>query len=189
MSHLRAAGVAFVPVDRDELDTLLSRTAVTDGKMVESAELKALRENLQLCRMSPGLQLPKESTWFDSTTRVLFETIKAQWHEGVDSETSAARSAWLLQLLDLRGWAHRYVNEQNRGISEARFRAQILALMTFSIEAPAPLRRAYWEWLDSALVDGVREQQKDAYVALVQDAQRIIRMAVARQQGGETGAN
>src|SRR4029077_19866427 len=111
---LRAAGVAFVPFDRDELDTLLSRPAVSDGQIVESAELKALRENLQLCRMSSGLQLPKESSWFDGMTRVLFESIKGQWREGVDSEASAARSTWLLQLLDLRGWAHRYVNDRNR---------------------------------------------------------------------------
>ena len=34
-------------------------------------------------------------------------------------------------LYDLRGWAKRYANEDNRGIGEVRFRAQLLALMTF----------------------------------------------------------
>jgi hypothetical protein len=185
LSRLRAAAIAFIPANTDELSALLSRAAILNGELVESAELKAFRENLQLCRMSNGLQLPKESIWFDNTTRVLLGTIKGQWSDDSDRAVAAARSTWLLQLLDLRGWAHRYATDHNRGVSEARFRAQVLALMMFSREASAVTRRAYWEWLDSALVDSVRDQQNGVYRALLQDVSRLIDSAIARQRGEE----
>ena len=164
-TRLRSAGLAFVPVTSDELSSFLARATVAQGKLFETAELRALRENLQLCRMSTGLQLPRESVWFDGVVRLLLETIRAQWREGADLGIARARCNWLLELLDLRGWAHRLANEHNRGISESRFRAQLLALMTFSVEARPQVRQAYWEWLEEALLEGVRTQQGDLYRA------------------------
>jgi hypothetical protein len=177
VSQIRSAGLAFVPVTSDELGALLSRAAIADDHLVETAELKALRENLQLCRMSNGLQLPKEAHWFDGVVRALLEAIKAQWHDGMNTAAARARSTWLVQQLDIRGWAHRYVNDQNRGFSEFRFRAQLTALMTFSVEAPLPVRQAYWEWLEHVLLEGVRDQQGDVYRAVVQNVSSLINTA------------
>jgi hypothetical protein len=138
--------------------------------------------------MSTGLQLPKESVWFDGVTRVLMETLKGQWREGADVAVARARSQWLLRQLDLRGWAHRYANEENRGIGEMRFRAQLLALMTFNLAAWAQSRRSYWEWLDQALVDDVRTHHHDVYDALISDVVKLISGIIARQQTGDVDA-
>lgn len=184
VSRMRSAGIAFVPLSSDELGVLLSRAPIADDRLVETAELKALRENLQLCRMSNGLQLPKESVWFDGVVRALIETIKAQWCEGIGRAAARARSTWLLQQLEVRGWSHRYVNDQNRGISELRFRAQLMALVTFRVEAPMAIRRAYWEWVDDALLDSVRDLRSDLYRAFVQDVSGVIKRTAALQQAG-----
>jgi hypothetical protein len=185
VSQMRSAGFVFVPVTSEELGALLSRAAIAGGRLVETAELKALRENLQLCRMSNGLQLPREASWFDGVVRALIETIKGQWHEGMDAAKARARSSWLLRQLDIRGWARRYVNDQNRGLSESRFRAQVMVLMTFSLEAPKDVRQAYCGWLDDAVLDELRENQSDTYNALVQDASRLIKRVVDRGEDNE----
>ena len=178
LSRMRSAGMVFVPVDRDELSVLLSRATVVDGALVENAELKALRENLQLCRMSNGLTLPKEASWFDNLVRVLIDTIRSQWHEGNDTTTAAARSTWLLELISIRGWSHRYVGELGRGSSQVRFRTLLVGLMAFRTEAPTPLRHAYWEWLDRALLDHVRETESELFTTVIQEASHLIRNTI-----------
>jgi len=188
MTHVRSAGLAFLPLSREELDGLLARAATDGDRLIETAELRAVREYLLLCRMSTGLQLPKESVWFDGVIRVLIETLKDQWREGADLAAARVRSEWLLRQLDLRGWAHRYANEGNRGISEVRFRAQLLALMTFNLAASTNNRRTFWEWLDQALVDDVQSHHHDVYDALVGDVVKLISGMIARQQTGDADA-
>ena len=185
VSRMRSAGLAFVPIDQDELSAVLLRATVVEGSVVENAELKALRENLQLCRMSNGLTLPKEGRWLDNLVGVLIETIRAQWREGSDLATAAARSTWLLGLLDVRGWSHRYVSELGRGGSEVRFRTLLVQLMAFRTEAPTEVRHAYWEWLDHALLEDVRETRGDLFTAVIQDAANVITKIVTRLQGAE----
>ncbi len=181
LSRMRSAALAFVPVDFDELTVLLSRSTVVDDALAEGAEMKALRENLQLCRMSKGLTPAVESTWLDNLFHVLLDTIRSQWREDIDITTAAARSTWLLELLDIRGWSHRHVGEADRGDSHVRFRALLVALMTFKSEA-SERRHAYWEWLNNALLEDVRETQSDVFTASIQDASHLIMRSVTRLQ-------
>ena len=59
-TRLRQAGYFFIPVSEDELAHHLDASMVEDGKFVETAELKAIRENILQVRMSTWLQLPEE---------------------------------------------------------------------------------------------------------------------------------
>ena len=72
----RRAGLVFVALTSSELGALLARAQVADGVLVESAELRAIRENLELCRMSAGLQLPAEAPWLANVGGVLAGAIK-----------------------------------------------------------------------------------------------------------------
>jgi hypothetical protein len=189
ITQLRRAGRAFLAITSSELDMFLNRAAVMQGRLIENAELKAIRENLQICRMSTGLQLPKEAQWLDRVVGALIETIKSQWKESIDVSVARARSTWLLQQLDIRGWAHRFVNVSIPGATELRFRGQLWALLTFRLDAPSTIRRAYWEWLDEALVDAVREHQRETYDALVDDVRQLIANAVARRHAGDADVN
>ena len=183
----RAAGLAFVPVTSGELSALLSRTSVVDGVLVESAELRSIRENLQLCQMSAGLQLPKEALWFANLSRVLAEAIKQQWREGVDLEDAAGRSTWLAALLDVRGWAHCWVGQGPEEAHSVRYRAQLLALMTFGSETPEANRTAYWRWLDHTILAAVRDCHPELYDTLIGELASVIKSIVERR--GEAGEN
>jgi hypothetical protein len=187
ITRMRSAGLAFVPIKSDELGALLARATIDDGLLVETAELKALRENLQLCRMSQGLQVPHEGVWLEDVAGVLTHALKAQWGEDTDVAVASARSTWLMQQLDVRGWLHRFTNEHGRGIGELRFRAQLVALMTLRAAAPMPIRQAYWEWLDETLLDAIRDQEGDIYRAVVEDVSQLVKGAIAHHQQTEHG--
>src|SRR5271165_4629482 len=81
LTTMRRASLGFVPILVEELTSSIEQAAISDGNLVESAELKAMRESLLVARMSNGLQLPKEHVWLDNLIRSFIEAIKLQWHE------------------------------------------------------------------------------------------------------------
>jgi hypothetical protein len=189
IAMLRSAGLAFVPVSSAEIIQLIGRAPVSEGRVVETAELRLLRENLLLCRMTSGLQLPRESAWFDGVIRSLLEAIRAQWKDGADLEMARARSDWLLFSLDLRGWAHHSEFASVPGFSQSRFRAQLLALSSFSAPVADKVREAYWNWFTEALLGPVEEQHGDLFRELVRDVAAVIIGTVDRQRARDSHAN
>ena len=185
----RRAGLAFVPLASGELTGLLSRARVADGVLVESAELRAIRENLELCRMSAGLQLPGEAPWLANLSGVLAAAVKEQWRDGVDLADAAARSTWLVELVDVRRWGHCWVEAAPDGAYSAGYRAQLLALMIFASGVPDAIRAAYWSWLEEVILAGIRERQPELHDALIADLASVIEGIVeGRGESEENGA-
>ena len=125
---------------------MLSSSLVHDEKVVENAELKSLRESLLIARMSNSLQLPKEGPWLDNCMRVLLDAVRLQWQDGADVVRARARSNWLLELLDIRGWAQRTNPTPQAVVSEVRYRGMVLSL-SLAQGIPRLQRASYWEWL------------------------------------------
>jgi hypothetical protein len=107
VTKLRQAGFCFIPVRVEELTIFLKGAATGEGMLVETAELKAIRESVLRIRMTDVLQLPKEHVWLTGTSDVCLRVLKEQWRENVNDVDARARSNWLLELIDWRGWMHR----------------------------------------------------------------------------------
>jgi hypothetical protein len=165
---MRRAGLSFVPVTAEELETLLARSQITDGHIVESAELKALRESILMARMSTGLLLPAENTWFEGLLRAIMGALKSQWREGTIEETAIARSDWLLSQLDVRHWAHRYKVDGHPEATQARYRAQILSLALVHEPVPTAIRQKYWAWLEDKLLTSVQKEERDLFASMLE---------------------
>lgn len=183
LARMRRAGLSFVPVTRAELKALVDKASILDGGLVESAELKAVRESIQMIRMSNGLQLPKENVWLENFIHTFSETIKSQWHPGMDQAKAVARSNWLLAQFDIRQWAHRYKVDGHPEITEIRYRAQLLSLALLNTPVPRPIKQKYWEWLDEALLKEIQEEQRDLYVAIIQHVRGLVVDAARRDLG------
>ena len=104
-TQLRRAGYFFIPATIDELERFLQESTVVDGDLVETAELKAIRESVLRVRMCDWLRLPKEASWLDGTLKAFVRVLKNQWVDGGDIEEITARSNWLVKQMDIRGWA------------------------------------------------------------------------------------
>jgi hypothetical protein len=175
LARMRRGALAFVPIEQSELHALLAKTKVASGRVIEGGELKAIRENQYLYRMSEGLRTPQDDAWLNRMAHAIIGALKAQWQEDVPTSMAAARSEWLLARLDMYGWPHVEASADDRSSSTRHIRAQVLALM-FAGDIPEATRQSYWTWLEKAVLSGLWERSGDGlYDAIVQDVTTIVR--------------
>jgi hypothetical protein len=86
-----------------------------------------------------------------------------------------------LQQLEVRGWVHRDATSSNAEVSQLRFRRQLVAMMSFNLEASANVREAYWNWLDEAVLAAVRER-RGLYHGVLGDVGFLVKHVLARGQ-------
>jgi hypothetical protein len=173
VTALRRSCFCFVPVDLNELAQALSASLVDEGGVVENATLKTLRESLLIARMCNSLQLPKEAAWFDNCMRVLLDAIRLQWQHDADIASAPARSNWLLDVFDIRGWAQRTNLTPQLLISEVRYRALVLSL-SLAQGIPRSQRTSYWEWLEDAVLRPIKDGDVEQYQALTTEIRSHI---------------
>ncbi|MFV2044662.1 MAG: HNH endonuclease [Anaerolineales bacterium] len=175
---LRRAGYFFLPVSDDELTTHLAASMVEDNNVVETAELKAIRENILRVRMSDWLQLPKEAPWLDMTLKVFIRVLKSLWRAGANLSSVRVRSNWILDQVDVRGWAHSLGAENGDIIVKTGRGAHILMLLIPLAEAPQDVKDAYWSWAEDRILAPIKEQYPDLYSWIVDwERRQIAKMA------------
>ena len=173
-TQLRRAGYIFIPVSVDELAHHLETPEVVDSKVVETAELKAIRENILLVRMSTWLQLPKEMHWFVELQKTFVQVLKDLWKADTNFSDIRARSDWITDQIDIRGWAHSYGTENGIDIVKTGRSAHIMAVLTPPVEESQKVRDEYWNWVEGRVLDPIKEQYPDLYSWIVEWYRREI---------------
>jgi len=167
-NRLRRAGYFFVPVNEEELERCIRASDVVDGNVVETAELKAIRESVLRVRMSDWLQLPNEAPWLDATLKAFINVLKNLWQDGADIDEVTARSNWLAGQVDVRGWAHSLVPENADNVVSIGRGAHILLLLTPPSGVQQGIVDTYWSWVEDRILAPVNEQFPDLYGWLVE---------------------
>ena len=175
---LRRAGYFFVPVAYDELAGHLSAAKVKKGKFIETAELKAIRENMLCVRMSTWLQLPKEAPWLDMLLKMFNRVMKGLWRADVDYTDVRARSNWIMDQVDIRGWAHSLRGENRDNIVKIGRGAFILSVLLPPDKAPRKVRDKYWSWVEDRVLAPIKEQYDPLYSWIVEWQRREIAKVV-----------
>jgi len=166
-TRLRRAGYFFVPVTVAQLQQYLRETTVVDGEVVETAELKAVRESVLRVRMSDWLRLPEEAPWLDVTLNAFIRMLRSLWVDGADIEGTIARSNWLVEQVDVRGWAHSFVPEAADNIVR-RGRAEHILLLLMPVAGVQEIVvDAYWNWVEEGILAPIQEQFPEVYEWLV----------------------
>ncbi|MFQ6308954.1 HTH domain-containing protein [Lysobacter capsici] len=99
-AELRRGGYALVPVAFCEIVSAVDATKLRDGCLVESADLRAIRENVALLQMRGLLRLPEESPWFEQFS----ESVKELIGHVLDLPEDARKAeiiAWTRQVTDI----------------------------------------------------------------------------------------
>lgn len=171
---LRRAGYSLIPVDHEELTRHLVASEVVNGQVREIAELKAIRENILSVRMGNLLQLPKETMWLDNTFTSFFRVLKSLWVEGAELAGIVVRSNWLVDQLDIRGWAHSFGTEAGESIVSHGRGAYIQVLFTPPISVSQEFREEYLEWTESRVLAPIQEQFPELYAKMVELQKNLI---------------
>lgn len=166
-TQLRQAGFFFVPVTEDEMAHHLDASPVENGEVIDTAELKAIRENILQVRMSTWLQLPKEEFWLKTLLGVCHRVLVGLWSADADLEKARARSEWILRLMDVRGWAHIAGFEDGVDIVKSNFCESILSLISHEIELPPDVRGEFQRWVEESVLAPLKEQNPEVFRYLV----------------------
>ena len=161
-THLRRAGYFFIPVGDEELSRQLNGSAVEDNSVIETAELKAIRENILRVRMSDWLQLPGEMPWLETTLKAFGRVLKSLWKDDAEVPPTA-RSHWIADQIDIRGWAHSFEPENGDNIVRSGRAAEVLLLLTPPSDVSKEVKDAYWNWAEDRILAPIKEQFPDLY--------------------------
>ncbi len=173
-TRLRRAGFIFVPIDENELAHHLKASQVKDGKVVETAELKAIRENILCVRMRTWLQLPKEDPWLFGLFRNFVQVLRNLWKSGTNISDIRARSNWIIDQVDIRGWAHRFDPDSLEHIVEVGRGAHIQLMLIPPGGVPRKVRDEYWKWLEEKVLAPIKEQYPNLYFWIVEEQKKLI---------------
>jgi hypothetical protein len=172
-TYLRRSGFQLIPVTERELLHHLADAPLSDGAVVETAELRAIRESLLMARMRKILQIPVETTWLHESMRSVLRSMRGLWRAGADPDEAAIRAEWLLGLLDVRGWAPSAVAGNERNFALFVHAAQLQSLMLPPDDAPDSIRDAYYDWIDRRLFQEVRDSEPEVFGWIVDRARPL----------------
>lgn len=176
-TRLRQAGYIFVPVSEDELVHHLNASTIEGDKVVETAELKAIRENILCVRMRTWLQLPKEASWLNTSLIAFIRVMKSLWKAGADFSSVRVRSNWIMNQIDVRGWAHCFDKESGDNIVKTGRGAYILLVLTPPDDVPQQVKYEYWSWVEEMVLTPIKEQYPDLYSWIVEEQRGLIARA------------
>jgi hypothetical protein len=183
VTSLRRAGLSFIPLQAGELVELLQSARVSENMLVETAELRAIRESVLVARLSDGLQLHKEHAWLDQLILCSVESIRAQWTDDMIEDDSKARSDWILDVFDIRHWAYKYANMDLR-IMVGRYRAYVMALSMLNTNVLAATRSKYWRWFEEAVLAPMKGEDREGFEQLVRQIRVVVLDRSHDQNGG-----
>lgn len=166
---LRAGGAACAPLDPEELLHHLSASA--GSPLVETAELRAIRENLTILRASPFIRLPEEAPYLDGLARAGCDVIRRIWADATMApEAAAERADWVWEHVVVRGpeWWQHFPDDARPPGSVASLEGIVRHLVPLLVPA-GPRQQAAVAWLERRVV-GPLSHDPEAFDLMTQVA-------------------
>lgn len=186
---LRRANAQYLPIEIEELNHWLMRTAEREGLLVESDELGVLRRSfVSFAAMTKHLRTQAgphdqgrelEFAGIVEAITLLREALRAVWdHDGDSTELRVARSQWLWDALRLEVPLN--ANAEQRGKSLAIWRRIVSELVLLGMamswmDKEGQAAKAYFDWL-TARMPGINVGDDLVLLnQIVSDVGRLIR--------------
>ncbi len=173
-TRLRQAGYFFVPVTQHELGCHLDASAVREGKVVEVAELKAIRENILCIQMSGWLQFPKEHFWVDTFLTAFVLTLNGLWSAGTDLSNARAFSEWVIDSVDVLGWFHNLADKNKDSMNPIEYEARGVGMLMISTRVSPEVLGEYWAWIEDRILSRIKEERSDLYSRVLEQHKENI---------------
>lgn len=173
-THLRQAGLQLIPITQDELMHHLGNTRIENDAIVETAELRAIREAWLRARMIKMVQIPAEAVWLHRSTGAVIQTIQQLWREKADEREAAVLSEWLARFIDMRGWTPSALPGNERGFAMYVHVAQLSALASPLTDASPERQEAYTNWVEGGFLKEIKERQPESFRWMADRAREMI---------------
>lgn len=147
-TSLRELGFEFVGISSEELEYHLNHSAMVDGELNPTKQLRLIKENLLLIRVNGLVQLPRDAQWLDETMKTIAGVIRAQWSADIPLELSRARSCWLYELMGYREWAHSHQIRGDGGMAYLGETLKVNLMLIAPESIPEKQKEDYKTWFD-----------------------------------------
>ncbi|MDG2517809.1 esterase/lipase family protein [Lysobacter soli] len=184
LGQLRRCGFLLVPTSTEELSFLLRSAQHDDAGVVESAELRAVRESILGSQMVDIVRLPSDGPWLAAEVGLLPVAVEEQWRTGQDVGLVAAKANWLVETYDAIGWAQSVFGASgSEGLQRTRS-AQLLQLIVLGAKLNKPMRAAYEAWLDERLLKPLSQTEPTLFSAIVNNVAQLISTTILDRGNG-----
>lgn len=162
-TKVRQAGFIFIPVNEDEIFRFLRASQCIDGAVTESAELRAIRDNLYVVRMHGWFEPLVDHGWLDSLFTAVATALPKLWNGELSGPVATAYSFWLKGQFNVRHYGHFFRGHDafaQMRCYEADFVSEVLR--TAQHLAPARLVE-FLAWFDESMLKPLRWIDEDSY--------------------------
>ena len=101
---LRRAGYLLPPITAEELQHEVGRADVGGERVAETAEMRAIRQEVEAVRILRYLRVPEELPWLTGLVAACAEGIWKTWLQVPDARDAALRGGWINGLLRSGEW-------------------------------------------------------------------------------------
>ena len=171
---LRQAGYVFIPLTEEELSYHILMSEVLGTKLVETAELKIIRQSFLKLKMSYLIELPRDAEWLSNNFRLLTKFLKSLWLLDDDTDKCIARSDWLLKLMDYRGWSHFFHDISGSELAKYGDGIQINTLLIPPESISPEAKKEYWNWLDEKLIEPLKLEDPVTFAWLIKSTKQQV---------------
>ncbi len=171
---LRRSGYTFVPVLNDELAHHLMQAPLENGSLIETAELRAIRESAQRLKLAKVLQASNELAWLNQYIFALVQAVSSVWDGENDPKAAEARCEWLLGQLDIRGWASIADPRAATQFSVMSYAGILHALCCAPTIALKQKNSAYHQWIDERIFREIKETEPEIFDQVVASAAELF---------------
>lgn len=139
-TELRRSGYALIPLSEEELGAAAETSQVKVNAIIESADLRAIRENIQLVQMRGIVNLPADAPWMTAFSGACNDFLTVTVRSAEETRMSALLQ-WTLGLADLVGFGESYPGDMSATrIRHIGFGAQVRLVMDSLVWDPSIAR-------------------------------------------------
>jgi len=148
------------------------QSAIRDGKIIQSAELKALRDSFTHMQIHSALNMPHEYVYLANLFRATREVITNIWNSNSTNSDKEIRSNWLVDLIDLKSWSTCYSYELGSGVARnSSLSFTQLLISNGALVTATKQRRAYFNWLDRRCIQPIKGEDPALYRQIVEETE------------------
>ena len=155
-TELRDAGFVLIPVDEDEIVRFLQESRVVEAQVNETAELKAIRNNLQMIRLHGWFHAPVDQGWLDTVFMAIARALPKLWGLGISREQAMAYAYWLRQQFNVRYYGHFFQGDE--AFAEMRrYEVNFISEILISAQGLSQGHLVdFLDWFDEAMIKPLR---------------------------------
>ena len=170
--RLRIGGAMLVPADTRELSAAAKR-----NRLNEAPEFRAIRDSLDLARLSDMPQFPSEMRWFISYVQAVKGAIMEIWNDEPDEERARTLASAIFEIRPMPDdWCGRWNGDPPPNWIAAVRRA-LIGGFALPIEISDRAKgHAYQKWIEDIMMSQVRFLSPETYQQVVEYLRNLALM-------------